>query len=294
MLYAITTIINKNDSSSVTIKKEQQQQENEKEKEKKSRYISEDFINLMLEEQTSIKDVNALKLIAESKARIVKSLKNYDTRQFRSFIESSDDFLRSHVGSRTHLVVLYVDLVGSTHMSTMLPLTDLTTVIQTFAQEMTIVVSNNYGYVLKYVGDALIAYFPVESYDNFHVAGRRALWCALNMLNTVTQAINPILEEFRLPKLHLKIGIDSGQNAIIEYASSGKKRHRDILGYPMNITAKITAMALPNQVLIGNMTYERIDPRLQDSLRKMGLKTFDYIDYKTGDAYIIHSFSFEI
>ena len=48
-------------------------------KRKKKKNLGIFFINLMIEEQTSIKDVNALKLIADSKARIVKSLKNYDT-----------------------------------------------------------------------------------------------------------------------------------------------------------------------------------------------------------------------
>jgi hypothetical protein len=40
-------------------------------------------------------------------------------------------------------------------MSIMLPLEQLTTILQIFAQEMTVVVANNYGYILKSVGDAV-------------------------------------------------------------------------------------------------------------------------------------------
>jgi class 3 adenylate cyclase len=63
------------------------------------------------------------------------------------------------------------------------------------------------------------------------------------MLTTVGHGVNTVFREFNFPELHIKIGIDSGVNAIIEYGSSSSvtKSHVDIIGYPMNLTAKITA-----------------------------------------------------
>jgi adenylate cyclase len=87
----------------------------------KNLYFRPEIIDLVLEEQTSKKDVHAIKMIAESRARTVTALKN-ESRQFHSYIESSDKYLRLHLGSKIKLVILYVDLVGSTHMSMMLPL----------------------------------------------------------------------------------------------------------------------------------------------------------------------------
>ena len=178
--------------------------------------VSLDIIELMLEEQTSMKDVYASKLIAESKARTLGALKNKSSREFRSYLETSDSFLRSHLGSKVQMTILYVDLVGSTHMSMILPLETITTIIQTFVQEMTIVVANNYGYVLKYIGDAIIAYFPVTNETGFHISYKRALLCAIDMLITVIHGVNPIFKESGFPELHIRIGIDSGVNAIIE------------------------------------------------------------------------------
>ncbi|MDP9289568.1 MAG: hypothetical protein M3P08_15415 [Thermoproteota archaeon] len=40
------------------------------------------------------------------------------------------------------------------------------------AQEMTVVVANNHGYILKYVGDAVIAYFPVDVAADFKVSSK--------------------------------------------------------------------------------------------------------------------------
>ena len=74
--------------------------------------------------------------------------------------------------SKIELVILNIDLVGSTKMSLNLSIDRLTTIIRAFAQEMTILISMYGGYVLKYIGDAVLAYFVVDtngtkdSYDN--------------------------------------------------------------------------------------------------------------------------------
>ena len=251
--------------------------------------ITPEITQLILEEQAEISNRNILKIITESRARILKLLKSHNNHFF-SNIESSDAFLRSHVDSKVHLIILYIDIAGSTHLSTVLPLSDLTTILQVFTQEMTIIIVNNSGYVLKYVGDAIIAYFPVN--DNFDLASRNAISCALNMLTIVEQAINPVLKELDFPELHVKIGIDSGENAIVEYAFSRKSSHIDIIGYPMNIAAKITSLAKPNHILIGDTIYSGLNPKLEHALRKLGLENSEYIDYQTGDAPIIYSFTF--
>lgn len=254
-----------------------------------------DIVELMLEEQTSMNDVDLSKLIAESKARTLGTLKHKSSRQFSSYLETSNNFLRSQLGSKVQMTILYVDLVGSTHMSMILSLETLTTIIQTFVQEMTIVVANSCGYILKYMGDAIIAYFPVTNETDIHTSYKRALLCAIRMLTTVGHGVNTVFREFNFPELHIKIGIDSGVNAIIEYGSSSSvtKSHVDIIGYPMNLTAKITAMAMSDQVMVGNTTYQALDLQSRQMLTKLGLKRLDYIDYQTGDAYMVFSFSLD-
>jgi adenylate cyclase len=253
--------------------------------------IHEDIAKLISDEQVaaSTNGTSIVNAITESKARVLKLLKEPNGRRyFSSNIESSEAFLRSHTESKANLVILYADLVGSTHMSTVLDLRDLAAILQIFMQEMTITAVKNHGYILKYVGDAVIVYFPIID-NNFSLASNNAISCALNMLLIVDQGINPVLEEFGFPKLQIKIGIDSGENAIVEYAFSIKSSHVDIIGYPMNIASKITSLAKPNHVLIGIITYRRLDSNVEHRLRKLGLENIEYIDYQTGDAYSILS-----
>jgi adenylate cyclase len=253
--------------------------------------IHQEIAKLIAEEQmaAATDGTSILNAVTECKARVLRLLKDPNRKKFfTSNIESSDAFLLSHTDSKANLVILYVDLVGSTHMSTVLELRDLATILQIFIQEMSIMAIKNHGYILKYVGDAVIVYFPIID-NNFFLASNNAISCALNMLLIVQQGINPIIEEFGFSKLQIKIGIDSGENAIVEYAFNIKNSHVDIIGYPMNIAAKITSLAKPNHILIGIITYRRLDSKVEHRLRKLGLENIEYIDYQTGDAYSILS-----
>ncbi len=227
------------------------------------------------------------KLILESRARVLKAI----TRniEYSVPLDSSDGYLRSHVRSKVKVVVLYVDLIGSTNMSVMLPIDTFTKIIQTFAQEMAIVILLTRGYVLKYVGDAVIAYFPGET--DMEQSCHRAVNCARNMLMVLEQSINPVLKQNNYPELSVKIGIDAGENAVVRYGSDGPMSHVDLLGHSMSLTAKITAMAQPNHILMGDMAYKCLNPSIRNRLTRYSLQAFDYIDHQTGDAYRLYSIS---
>ncbi len=98
-----------------------------------------------------------------------------------------------------------------------LPLDRLTKLIQTFNQEMSLIVKEFGGFVLKYVGDAVLAFFVVSSHQS-QVKGKctRVINCARCMLQVADNGINPILNQYNCPTMNLRIGIDIGENAIIQ------------------------------------------------------------------------------
>src|ERR687898_609491 len=90
-------------------------------------------------------------LIEQSKKRVLESFE----KRFRSNVmveEPSGIFLREYIGSALKLVVLYVDLVGSTLMTRSLSVDRLANIIQTFTQEMSVITSRFGGQVLKSSG----------------------------------------------------------------------------------------------------------------------------------------------
>jgi class 3 adenylate cyclase len=73
--------------------------------------------------------------------------------------------------------------------------------------------------------------------------------------------INPILKNYDCPELYVKIGIDEGVNVVLQYAYD-RSSQIDILGYTMNISAKITSLTGPNKVSVGENIYKLLHPVL--------------------------------
>ena len=194
--------------------------------------------------------------------------------------ESSDELLRENLNSKLKLIVLYVDLVGSTMMTRSLPVAQLALLVQTFTQEMSFTVSRFNGYVLKYVGDAIIAYFPADA--NYNVRCNAAINCSYAMIRVLEEGVNSIFREHGLGGLQVKIGIETGEHSVIQY-TLGKNSQVDILGYGISMAAKLSTLARPNQVVISHAIYFGMHPSFRKKFIQMDLdpRTWKYIDEKS-------------
>jgi len=76
--------------------------------------------------------------IKQTQNRIWKALKR--SYQYDSNLESGQNYLKNHVNSKIPLVILYVDLVGSTNLSMTIPVDKLVTIIRAFTYEMSLAV----------------------------------------------------------------------------------------------------------------------------------------------------------
>ena len=178
-----------------------------------------------------------------------------------------------------------------------LPLKRLVPIIQAFTQEMSLVIEAYGGYVFKYIGDAILCFFFTEK-DDLILPCANAVTCAYSMITIIQHGMNLILDANGYPELGIRIGIDIGENAIVQYglrpeiitttetgsnndemkwnetnddrSNSGmikkkndvtvhKKPHLDILGYTINIASKMTNFAKPNQIIIGEEVYRNLD-----------------------------------
>jgi adenylate cyclase len=226
-------------------------------------------------------------LIKETQKRVWSSLKK--GYEYDESVDESDKFLREHVSQRIRMIVLFVDLVGSTEMSLTLPPEKLGIIISSFSQEMRYVIKHHGGFVLKYVGDAVIGYFIAE--ENQLVVSDNVVNCAKAMIDIIEKGINPILSEYDYPDLRVKIGMDYGENAIVRYGSDSIRSHVDILGPAVSIAAKITSLAQPNQVLIGEDVYEKLHPSLKDLFKKVEWQDsqWSYHNRETGKLYGVYA-----
>src|SRR5918912_348972 len=230
--------------------------------------------------------VDAKTLVTQTQDRMWKALEgNY---LYDSSLKDSQAFLSNHVNSKISLVIMYADLVGSTKMSMTLPVDKMVTIIRAFTHEMTNTVRSYGGYVLKYVGDAVIAFFP-SGYNKL-LACDKAVECAKSMITVIKNGINPILNGYDYPELAVKIGIDEGENVIVQYGHDLSSLI-DILGYSMSVTSKITSLTNPNKITIGKNVYDILHPEIKSKFIpvKYDLEDWKYIDKHTGRLYKLYT-----
>jgi adenylate cyclase len=234
-----------------------------------------------------IEVVDTQTLVAKTQDRMLKALEGqylYD-----SSLKDSQAFLFNHVNSKVSLVIMYADLVGSTNMSMTLPVDKMVTMIRAFTYEMTSTVRIYSGYVLKYVGDAIIAFFP-SGYNKL-LACDKAVQCANSMITVIKKGINPILNQYDYPDLCVKIGIDEGdENVIVQYGHD-KSSLIDILGYSMSITSKMTSLTDPDKITIGKDVYDILHPEIKSKFTEIkdNIDDWKYTGRRTGELYKLYT-----
>src|SRR5919198_3186865 len=122
-----------------------------------------------------------------------------------------------------------------------------------FSQEISLAIEGYGGYILKYVGDAVIAVFPSD-FDTYK-ACEAAIRCATNISFIIKECVNPAFKIHGLPELAVKIGVDYGDALVVLYGKSLHNAHIDLISSSMSITAKIASFAQPNEIVIGQSIY---------------------------------------
>jgi adenylate cyclase len=232
-------------------------------------------------ENRNVELVDLQTLFSQRQDRLWKALE--ERYQYNSSVKRGQEFLLNHVNSKVELVIMYIDLVGSTKMSMTLPVEQLVTIIRAFTHEISSVVESYNGYVLKYVGDAIISFFPCGF--NKYLISDKSVQCAKSMINVIKNGINPILTKHDYPELSVKIGIDEGEDVVVQYGYD-KSSLIDILGYSMNVAAKITSLTAANKISVGNVVYKLLHPTIQSKFELLSIdQGWKYIDRETGELY---------
>jgi adenylate cyclase len=124
-----------------------------------------------------------------------------------------------------------------------------------------------------------------------------------------TWGINPILNQYDCPQMNIRIGVDLGENAVIQSGwdihlnlinveENGinnninkkgqplvKKPVYDILGYNTNLAVKMTALANPNHMVIGQLVYDALDDNQKSIFQKLVIspEVWNYVNNNTGE-----------
>jgi adenylate cyclase len=218
-------------------------------------------------------------------------LDNLWPKVIHTSMRRGQNYLLNHISTKIPIIIIYADLVGSTKMSMTLPIDNLVSIVRIFDYHISNVVDTLGGYVLKYAGDAVISFFPSRvDNQNKYLSSGAAVESGKLMINSIKEEVNSFMHKiYKYPELYVKIGIDAGENAIVQFGYD-QRSPIDILGYGMNVASKIMSVTGANKVSIGENVYKSLDPSLQDEFHELTITDrWKYVNYGTDKPYKIYT-----
>lgn len=188
------------------------------------------------------------------------------------FVDKSEEFLATQKSNTLEFAIVSIDIVGSTKLATAIEHEKYLKIVTVFIDELSLIIPKFLGYVLKFTGDGLLAYFPAPSLIRM---SDLSLDCSLCIRELVYNCLNPIFEKSGLPKIQIRIGIDSGEASIVELGNPLSKSQKDIIGSVINIATKIQSAGEPGNVLLGNSAVKLLHTMYRESIE----------DYETGSEW---------
>ena len=158
----------------------------------------------------------------------------------------------SFSGKVQNCCVCFIDMIGSTRISSELSPSQLSSYYEIFLNAIALIAKNFGARIVKNAGDALIFYFEEASEPTKLAKFRNDLDCGL-VMGQASNALNARMLEERLPPVRYRISADYGQ---VSVARSQSSQSEDLFGPAMNNSAKINSMARPNGLIIDHSLYE--------------------------------------
>ena len=146
---------------------------------------------------------------------------------------------------RRQISVLFCDLADSTDMSSALDPEDMSEVLGLFRACAAAEIQRHGGYVAKYMGDGILAYFgyPKAREDDAERAVRAGLAITRRVEDMKSHAV-----------LKTRTGIATGLVVVGDLFGSGSSQERDVVGTTPNLAARLQAVAEPSAVVISQAT----------------------------------------
>jgi class 3 adenylate cyclase/predicted ATPase len=149
------------------------------------------------------------------------------------------------VAERRQVTVMFVDLVGSTALSTRMDPEDLREIVSAYQKCVADTVRRSDGFVARYMGDGVLTYFgyPQAHEDD----AERAVRVGLELIKRVAGIKSSVA-------LQVRVGIATGLVVVGDLVGSGEAQQRSIIGETPNLAARLQSAAAPGTVVLADAT----------------------------------------
>jgi class 3 adenylate cyclase/predicted ATPase len=150
---------------------------------------------------------------------------------------------------KRQLTVMFADLVGSTALSASLDPEDLREIIGTYHRCCAEQIEKSGGFVARYMGDGVLAYFgyPRADEDDAERAVRAGLALVAALAGLDAGA-----------KLRVRVGIATGLVIVGDLIGKGVSQEHGVVGETPNLASRLQALAEPDTVVIDGSTHRLV------------------------------------
>jgi class 3 adenylate cyclase/tetratricopeptide (TPR) repeat protein len=154
--------------------------------------------------------------------------------------------------TRKTVSIVFCDLVGSTNLAEQLDTESLREVLSLYFSEMRACLERHGGTVEKYIGDAIVTVFGLP--NSHEDDALRAVRAAADMRD-VLAGVNERIEARWGVRLTCRTGVNTGE--VVATGDVDAREHL-VAGDAVNTAARLEQAAPPNEILIGEPTYELV------------------------------------
>ena len=155
-------------------------------------------------------------------------------------------------GALRQVSVLFVDVVGSTAMGQQLQPEDIHAVMDGALERFTAVIRSNYGRVLQYTGDGMLAAFGADAAHEDDV--ENAIRAGLGVIEEARRQEPDVLAKHGIPNFSVRAGINTGTVLL----GAGVDAEGSIRGAVVNVAARMEQSAPPGGLRISHDTYRHV------------------------------------
>lgn len=153
---------------------------------------------------------------------------------------------------RRQITVMFCDLVDSSALAQRLDPEDLREVIRSYQKCASAVIARYEGFVARYMGDGVLAYF---GYPHAHEEdAARAIHTGLEIVEALEQL--PARPDPHAAGLKVRVGIATGLVVVGDMIGEGASEEAAVVGETPNLAARLQSLAEPGSVLIADVTRE--------------------------------------
>ncbi|MCG8358009.1 MAG: AAA family ATPase [Kiloniellales bacterium] len=205
-------------------------------------------IDLEVLPELSEKDLEELGIALGPRKKLLKAIQELATSEPKS---SPSETRAADDAERRQLTIMFCDLVKSTDLAERLDPEDFKEVIQTYHQSCREVLRQFGGFVARYSGDGILAYFGFpQAREN---DAERALRAGLAIIETV-----PNLDTGLDVTLQVRVGTATGLVVAGHTIEGDAGSERLAVGEAPNLAARLQSLAKPNTMLIGPDTHKLV------------------------------------